>query len=246
MSRYDLISEDYERFRIEYPTEFLNFITKKFTLDNSKVYCDLGCGTGKFAKKIVNSSKRVDGVDLSSGMLKVANNIGNGFVPICADANKFLKSETYDAVFISHSFHWMNPTTVLKNTCTNLKNNGYIAIFWNNSLDRNKQYYKQIQELVRKFHSKPISEHRGKNTLVQLKDSKLFSNINHKEFFFEIEYTVDEYLGLLKSKSYVSDDIPKEYHEEFFKTAKKILLNEGRTIKERFVTNLYYGQKITF
>jgi len=244
MARFDKISEIYEKYRVEYPEDFLKFITKEFGLNTEKIYCDLGCGSGKFTKRIISISKETHGVDISQEMLNIAKRIGYKFVPIKKDANEFVNPRRYDVIFVSHSFHWMDKSKVLRNISESLKKRGYIAIFWNNCLDINKEYYKKIQDLVRVYHKQPISQYRGINTSDILDKSGLFEKSIHKRFFFTKKYTIEEYLGLLKSKSYIGEDIPEKFHNDFFRKAKMILSKEGNFIQERFVTDLYFARVI--
>ncbi|MGM5483198.1 MAG: class I SAM-dependent DNA methyltransferase [Nanobdellota archaeon] len=243
MNRYNKFSGVYDKFRVEYPDEFIDYLIDKIPLKKNSVVCDLGCGTGKFAKKIINNVKHVDGVDTSENMLSIANNLGEKLTTINSSANSFLDFQKYDAIFISHSFHWMNKKKVLKNTYLNLKKNGAIAIFWNNSNSMLEPYYLKLQNLVRTYHEKPISEYRGSDTCEILKKTNLYKDITKKSFEFDIKFSINEYMGLLESKSYVSDDIPKDMQSDFFSKARTILENQGEPITERFNTDLYYAIK---
>ena len=109
---------------------------------------------------------------------------------------------------------------------------------------RFKGINKELKDLVITFSKKkPVIERRGIETKDILINSGLFKDVKKEEFFFTKEFTVSEYLGLLKSKSYVSDEIPKEKQENFFDNAREILIKYGDTIVEPYCTDLYLGTK---
>ena len=82
MSRYDNFPQDYEKYRVEYPNEFIDFLKYEFKINKTKICCDLGCGTGKFAKRILPFLKQLEGIDISQGMLEIASRVGTKFKPI--------------------------------------------------------------------------------------------------------------------------------------------------------------------
>lgn len=244
MIRYDLISEDYDKFRVEYPENFIKYLIINLNLNKNSNVCDLGCGTGKFSKRIINNISNIDGVDTSSSMLNIASKLGAKFRAINKDANIFFSPNTYDTIFLSHSFHWLDKRKVLDNIYKSLKQEGDVAIFWNNSLNVKKEINKDLIDLVNSYSiKKPIVERRGTDTKDILFNSELFKNIKTKEFRFTKEFSTNEYLGLLKSKSYVSDEIPKEKQVDFFNNAKEILIQYGDCIVESYCTDLYLAKK---
>jgi len=217
MVRFDNISIFYDKSRVEYPLEFIRHIKAKCDINKKGVYADMGCGSGKFTKRIIDDAGVIDGINVSKDMLcEAKNNLPENFQGININASDFIAPNKYDVIFLSHSFHWMNSEELLRNIYESLKDDGKIVIFWNNSLSRDEKWFKLIQNLVRKYHNKPISNHRGLDTIDQLEKSNHFKDIKKKEFHFVKTFAIDDYISLVSSKSYVSNDIPQECLEDFF------------------------------
>ncbi len=244
--RFDSTSKIYNFYRVDYPQEFISYLLKNLNLNNEDVCADLGCGSGKFSNRIVKFVKKLDGIDCSKQMLSKTKNLDDSFNPILMDVNNFISPNTYNFIFSSHSFHWFNKKKLLTNIYQSLKNFGYVVIFWNNSLSRKEDWFKEIQDLVKKFHTKSISEHRGLDTLDLLNDTLLFKNISKHEFHFKKSFSIEEYIGMLKTKSYIADDIPKKFQEVFFEEVESILKKyfPDENIIENFSTDVYIGRKI--
>ncbi|WP_148784928.1 class I SAM-dependent DNA methyltransferase, partial [Campylobacter concisus] len=66
---YDLLYEDKNYFD---EVEYIDFLIKK-NCQSAKTLLDMGCGTGKHAELLCEKGYKVHGIDLSEGMLKVAN-----------------------------------------------------------------------------------------------------------------------------------------------------------------------------
>ena len=68
----DLYSKFYEDKNYFDEVEYIDFLIKK-NCQSAKTLLDMGCGTGKHAELLCEKGYKVHGIDLSEGMLKVAN-----------------------------------------------------------------------------------------------------------------------------------------------------------------------------
>lgn len=84
--------------------------TKKY-LNKNQIVLDFGCATGSDATKISGLVKQVDGVDISSKMIDIANKRVNGINNVhfftLAHFDKENKSQ-YDALILSYVMHLLN------------------------------------------------------------------------------------------------------------------------------------------
>ena len=117
--------------------EFINLLN----LDAYKMVLEIGCGTGRIAKKIINQCQKYVGIDISSKTVDVARNhfknFNNAFF-INEDFLKYKETEKYDVIFSTLTFmHIKNKEKALINVFNLLKNNGIFVL----SIDKNQQNF---------------------------------------------------------------------------------------------------------
>lgn len=245
MSTFDSIIKEYESYRPKYPKELISFI-KSYCSLNAKSYClDVGCGTGIFSSELVRISDHVYGLDPSEKMINVAKNKG---IPVkfqCGVAESLpYDSDFFDFISFSHSFHWTDEDKALNEAYRVLKNNGYCAIFWYNPADKKTKHYIFIQEQIKEYN--PSFNINAKNLdILSTLDYFDFKILKHKIFPFSISYTNNEYIGLLKSKSHIGEQMKKDDLDKFLNSVLDKLneLFPDKIIKEKYQIDLFLGQK---
>ena len=117
--------------------EFINLLN----LDAYKTVLEIGCGTGRIAKKIIKQCKKYVGIDISSKTVDVAKNhfkdFNNAFF-INEDFLKYKDTEKYDVIFSTLTFmHIKDKKKALNNAFNLLKNKGEFIL----SIDKNQQNF---------------------------------------------------------------------------------------------------------
>ena len=117
--------------------EFINLLN----LDAYKTVLEIGCGTGRIAKKIIKQCKKYVGIDISSKTVDVAKNhfkdFDNAFF-INEDFLKYKDTEKYDVIFSTLTFmHIKDKKKALNNVFNLLKNKGEFIL----SIDKNQQNF---------------------------------------------------------------------------------------------------------
>ncbi|MBE5749627.1 MAG: class I SAM-dependent methyltransferase [Clostridiales bacterium] len=117
--------------------EFINLLN----LDVYKTVLEIGCGTGRIAKKIIKQCKKYVGIDISSKTVDVAKNhfkdFNNAFF-INEDFLKYKDTEKYDVIFSTLTFmHIKDKKKALNNVFNLLKNKGEFIL----SIDKNQQNF---------------------------------------------------------------------------------------------------------
>ena len=103
-------------------------------LDNVKASAgmnvlDVACGTGILFKDYLNRGAVVTGVDISSGMLRVAKEKFPDIELICADAEEYVFEKKYDSVMIYNAFpHFPCPQKLIRNLAEALKAKGRLTV----------------------------------------------------------------------------------------------------------------------
>ena len=117
--------------------EFINLLN----LDVYKTVLEIGCGTGRIAKKIIKQCKKYVGIDISSKTVDVAKNHFKDFNNasfINEDFLKYKDTEKYDVIFSTLTFmHIKDKKKALNNVFNLLKNKGEFIL----SIDKNQQNF---------------------------------------------------------------------------------------------------------
>jgi len=117
--------------------EFIN----ELNLSLEKDVLEIGCGTGRIAKKVVGLCKSYLGIDISDKTIKVAKihfyNIDNSNF-ICGDFNKYKFDSKFDIIYSTLTFmHIKSKKKAIKKVYNLLKPNGKFVL----SIDKNQQKY---------------------------------------------------------------------------------------------------------
>lgn len=129
-------SEAYKQARPSYPSRFIDCLYNKHGFSSQSVIADIGAGTGKFAKLLLEKGSTVFCVEPNIEMLTTAQaelNQYSGFVSINADAsNTTLADNSIDFITTAQAFHWFD-TMQFKAECKRIaKQNAKAVLVWNN------------------------------------------------------------------------------------------------------------------
>lgn len=123
-----------------YVQEFMDDIPVYLKLcEGAKDIAEVGCGTGRLLKPLLDSGYRVTGIDISDAMMSIAEMklnyyIEDGMLELIN--HNFIKSYTskqYDRIFVTfYTFNYLihddEQTQFIKNVYKSMKPNGIIAI----------------------------------------------------------------------------------------------------------------------
>ena len=174
------LAETYE-LRPPYPEETYKIILNLFEDSRAKVL-DVGCGTGKIARALVNHVDGVDAVDFSQEMIRVGKSLVDGDHPNLQWINGPVEGvqlyPPYDMVTAGASIHWMEWRVVFPRFKEMLTVDGYLVIIdgdrpieapWRDaelslirqySTNRHHEQIDLIQELVQRGHLHLIGDKR--------------------------------------------------------------------------------------
>lgn len=113
-------AENYVKARPNYAKTLIEKL-KTYNLGNESTVADIGCGTGIFARQLLEIGAKVYGVEINAEMRSKAEvNLAafNNFVSVnaCAE-NTNLDDDSVDFITCAQSFHWFDK----KNSKLNVK-----------------------------------------------------------------------------------------------------------------------------
>lgn len=128
-------SSVYESYRPGYPKAILSYLRAMKSLTKTSIVADIGSGTGKFTKLLLENNNYVFAVEPDSKMRRVAEKLYGGhsqFYSVAGAAeNTKLLDHTIDTIVVAQAFHWFNPNAARKEFIRILAPMGTVVLIWN-------------------------------------------------------------------------------------------------------------------
>ncbi len=156
--KFDGIASTYAQSRPSYAIEFIEYLFDKHGFSASSVVADIGSGTGKFAKQLLDKGCNVICVEPNTDMRLVAENElckYPEFKSVSGSAeHTTLPDSSVDFITTAQAFHWFD-TKSFKAECSRIiKPNGKAFFIWNtrnNEASINKELYRVYSEYCPDF-----------------------------------------------------------------------------------------------
>lgn len=236
--QFGQFAQDYTKYRRPYNPELFNLI---FSVggNGGKKILDIACGTGKSTENLLGEGNDVFGCDIDPQMIKEAKSQalkkGLGITYIVAPAEKLPYGDNeFDIVTVGTAFHWFVNETAIQEIERVLKPSGVFFAFWTwttkeipkeDSIPSDFLAQFNWQKVPRKLrHLDYISEFLKENGFVEIKTDH-FPDIN--------SYTVEEYVGLMKTAS--AYGVLSQEDKQKFDTGLTRILTQQLGTREKFV-----------
>lgn len=146
---------NYVKYRPSYPNDIITFLTEKDILTENTVIADIGSGTGILTKIFLKNGNQVYGIEPNENMRKAGERILNmypNFVSLEGSAESTgLVDESIDLIIAGQSFHWFDVEKAHKEFKRILKENGYVALIWNNRRKVGSDLLRDYEDFISKF-----------------------------------------------------------------------------------------------
>lgn len=227
---------------------------RPYIRDNMDLIVDIGCGTGLSTKTCEKYAKKVIGIDPSEDLLNEAKkkDIKNvSFIRAFSD-NTGLDGGIADLVICSQAFHWMNPTSTLKEVNRILKKGGMFAVV---DADYPPVINVRLEKLNVEIHKYTSDFENDEKAVRYPKNQHLKNIINSKYFEYcreicfesETEYDKERFKKFLLSQSSMQKAIRNHYDkmkerlDEIDKVLDEVFM--GRTLKAYIPYKIVIGIK---
>jgi SAM-dependent methyltransferase len=145
--------EDYERGRPSYPIEAVRVAD----VPRSSVVVELGAGTGKLTRVLLDEFAKVVAVEPDPSMRRA-------FTPLCPHAGLVagtaealpMAAASADAVFVAEAFHWFEHERALAEIARVLRPRGALVLMWNQPAGRTEPSIAAVEELLEPLWPKDI------------------------------------------------------------------------------------------
>ena len=210
---FDRVAEAYDTFRPGYPRELIAAIVAAAALRAESRLLEIGSGTGKATAEFASLGCSILGVEPGPELAAVAARRLAAFPRVTFQQARFedctLPPEPFDLVFSAQAFHWITPEVGLTKAAEALKPGGWLALFWNRYPGMVGALAHEIQEaydglgvasMVTPDYAQKM-ERDIRERQEHLERSGLFSGLQVLRFAWSVQYTAQQYLGLLGTYS---------------------------------------------
>jgi ubiquinone/menaquinone biosynthesis C-methylase UbiE len=129
---FDKTAEIYERARPGWPAEALDHVIEQLGVDRTATVLDLGAGTGKLTRMLVNRFANVVAVEPLDGMRTLLESLLPKAETHAGTAESIpLEDDSVDAVFSADAFHWFDGELALAEIARVLRPRGGLVLMWN-------------------------------------------------------------------------------------------------------------------
>ena len=201
--RFGSVAEAYDRGRPAYPAEAVTWLTG----GEAKVVLELGAGTGKLTRQLVDAGHAVFATDPDEAMLEVLHErVPEVSAKVATAEDIPANDRSVDVVVVAQAFHWFDHGVALPEIARILKPGGHVALVWN-SRDERIPWVRKMGDLLGRQDSNTSSAQ-------QLVHSGLFGFMEETSFKHWQEVNRESILDLARSRSsyLVMDDAEQEEH----------------------------------
>jgi len=189
---FGLAADVYERGRPSYPLEAVDWLLP----DGACHVVDLGAGTGKLTRLLLDRAPSVTAVEPSPGMRATLEQVVPGAVSVAGSAEALpLDDASADAVLVAQAWHWVDTARAVPEIARVLRPGGTLGLIWN-IRDESVPW---VAELSRVMHQ-PRERDMGSDAPVV---GAPFGPVERHDVAWVHELGREEFLAMIASRSYV-------------------------------------------
>lgn len=197
------VAEAYDRGRPAYPEDAVAWLTG----GEAKVVLELGAGTGKLTRQLVDAGHAVFATDPDEAMLEVLRErVPEVSAKVATAEDIPANDRSVDVVVVAQAFHWFDHEVALPEIARILKPRGHLALVWN-SRDERIPWVRRMGDLLGR-------QGLDTGTAQHLVRSDLFGAMEESSFKHWQEVNRETILDLARSRSayLVMDRAAQEAH----------------------------------
>jgi SAM-dependent methyltransferase len=238
---FELVAGLYERVRPGYPPEAVRWIAERLDLRSGRTVLDLGAGTGKLTRALVETEAEVLAIEPGDAMRAELERVLPDVQALRGSAESIpLPDGRVDAITIGQAFHWFRFDEALPELHRVLRSGGGIALIWNGR-DHESPLQNEIKELLEQF--VPSGRAVAPDTSRHLADSPLFHSFEQRSFRFTQELDADGLVGRIASISFVAGSTP-EKRAELERKLRELAARSGGVVSFPYVTDVYVSRAV--
>jgi len=245
-------ADGYDRARPEYPAILYEDLIAATGIHPGDRLLEVGCATGKATRPLAARGYRITCVELSEELAGGARrNLAPYGVEVVHGRFEDWTGGGFALVYAATSWHWVDPDVRYRRAWEALRESGHLA-FWSGShvlaerggdpfFDQIQEVYDEIGEGIPDGWTWPrpggLPEWRS-----QIEETGLFEVVLIRQYAWEVEYTAEEYIALLKTFSgHIT--MQEWQRERLFGETRRLL--GARKVRRGWGAVLHIGRRIS-
>ena len=210
------LANDYIIGRPTYSNTFIESLYSQYGFTVKSVIADIGAGTGKFAKQLLDKGSFVYCIEPNDDMRKMAvEELGkykNFHAVDGTEAETKLDEKSVDYITTAQAFHWFDISLFKKECKRILRNNGNVFLIWNM-----RDMSSEINQICFEIFSKYCPNFKGFGGGIQKDDIRIKQFFEDKYEYVEFDnplfYDKNSFMSRSLSGSYSLKNGDKNYNE---------------------------------
>ena len=197
--------DNYVKYRPSYPSEAIDYIVAQTKSNDQSVIADLGSGTGKFTRLLLERCFCVVAVEPNDNMREAAEkelSDFDGFRSIPASAEKTtLDNNSIDLITVAQAFHWFDRDICKAEFKRILKPNGCVCLIWNRR-ETTPGFIKDYSDIIKKWYDHYSAGSAQEHITAAVFDEFFDGNYQIKNFHWNEPHDFEGLLGRSLSNSH--------------------------------------------
>jgi len=214
---FGAVADAYDRGRPSYPGDAVAWL-----LDgDAKIVLELGAGTGKLTREMVDQGHAVFATEKDPAMLAVLQERVPEVSAKVAGAEEIPANDrSVDVVVAAQAFHWFDHERAIPEIARVLRPGGHVALVWN-FFDQRIPWVRKLVEVTGEWSGTSGSSHEF------LAESDLFGDVESEKFALWQDVTRDTLVDIVASRSYVAS-LPEAEREAKLDAVRALYDDYGR------------------
>lgn len=196
---------DYQKYRPSYPEEAVRDLTTVCGLTLDAVIADIGSGTGKLSELFLRRGYAVIGVEPNREMREAAEallRLASRFSSVSGSAeNTTLPDNSVDLLVAGQAYHWFEPVDARREFERVLKDDGKIALIWNQRKTE-LPFHSEYEELLRDHCPEYDQSNHRRISLAEIQKFSAPRNVRNYKYDYCQKFDLTGFLGRMFSSSY--------------------------------------------
>lgn len=232
---FERVAEIYERARPGYPPEALAWIADVLELDDGRTVLDLGAGTGKLTRQLLETGARVIAVEPGDAMRAELVRAVPGIEALRGSAEEIpLSDDSIDAIAVGQAFHWFRHGEALPEMHRVLRPRGAVALLWN-ARDPDSALVQEVNDVLEEVLKGRAP---APDSSLALAASPLFGPVEARRFRFVQELDAEALAQRVASISFVAA-LPPEARVDIKSRVRAVVAAGGGRVVFPYVTDVY-------
>jgi len=249
--RFDGVADLYDTYRPSYPAELVEDIILLSGIQPEGRILEIGSGTGKATLLFAQRGFTILCLEPGQNLIEVARENLKHYPNVSFERTRFEEWKAdqgkFELVISAQAYHWVPEEVRYEKTANILKQDGYLAAFWNTHPGMEGDLGQEIDQVYRQRTPELVKPETPFEEMIDsransLRESAYFKKVVVRTYPWSTRYETKEYLGLLNT---YSDHLrlSEQRRKALFEGIAESIERHGGYIEKPYLAVLYIAQR---